>query len=365
MSLNKMWIKSIVRFPVDIRRAQRMLRDRNPVDPSPGGRPIVLDIRTPQLQFDCARHLVCIAKHARLIGSPVILRTSKLLMAGISRKLLGKDLLSDANVSWCQPGTELPSNALVLTDSETATDDSIRLIVGCDVIPGTPVMPYPLFPSMIPAASEIDRQSLRQNPRHGIFFAGRMKKAYGRVAIEQQFGVLNRLNFLETVQTTFESQISDTLNEPSKPISLLDCTKTPIESSNWLATLSQFRFMLCPPGASQPICHNAIEAMCVGTIPIIEYDDRFWPNLTDGVNAICFRGKAGLIDAVHRAISMTDDQAATMRDNVLQHYQEHLRGEEFLRKLRDDQWTYDQRMISLPFHDRNFFRQPAEANKAA
>ena len=107
MNLTTAWLKSYVRYPWDVRRAKSYLENGKTGDKSDESllsvdtfhRPIVVELHTPQLLFDCGRHLNCVAMHARLAGSPFYLRCSKVLLAGIARKLYGRELLSMLDLS--------------------------------------------------------------------------------------------------------------------------------------------------------------------------------------------------------------------------------------------------------------------------
>ena len=141
----------------------------------------------------------------------------------------------------------------------------------------------------------------------------------------------------------------------STPVILSDSRIESISASDWLPTLSSAQFFVCCPGSSQPTCHNLIEAMSVGTIPIIEYGDRVTPELRDGENAICFRGKIGLVEAIHRVDSLGPGQISQMRRNVSNFYDDHLCGTKFLTRLRDGGFDLTSRRVCMPFHERNFY----------
>src|SRR5260370_10572567 len=64
--------------------------------------------------------------------------------------------------------------------------------------------------------------------------------------------------------------------------------------SEWLKTLSRCEVFLAPPGISMPQCHNIIEAMAVGCIPLTNYIEWLSPPLTDGVNCFQFRDENDL-----------------------------------------------------------------------
>ena len=113
------------------------------------------------------------------------------------------------------------------------------------------------------------------------------------------------------------------------------------------------------------MCHNVIEAMSVGTIPILEYGDRFHPALTDDVNAICFRGSLGLVEAINRIDSLSAEKIRQLRQTVIAYFDKHLHGVKFLAELRD---ATTASAVSMPFHSKNLFqptKQPKKRRSAA
>ncbi len=367
MTLRMMWFKSVVRYPIDIRRAQGLIQGRQGVESAVAcqRRAIVLDMTTPQLQFDCGRHLNAIALHAKLIGSPFYLRCSRLLFAAIARKLFGPELLTDPNLTWLSPEQQLPSDALVLRDGPSRPVDSrrnvchshARLMIGRDAVDGDWVMPYPMHPHSLARLASTALPELRETAqRSGIFFAGRLKASYSHV--RGDFGVMNRLQIIDALRHRFADRVQSTIrpDRDHRDIVIVDAKTQGLAADQWLPTLAKFDFFVCCPGVCQPMCHNAIEAMSVGTIPLIEYASRFTPPLVEGVNAICFRGEQGLVDAIHRIQRMAPLEIQRLRRNVISHYETHLRGDRFLAKLRDTDASIGKDIaISMPFHDANFY----------
>jgi hypothetical protein len=175
--------------------------------------------------------------------------------------------------------------------------------------------------------------------------------------MQREFGVLSRLELLDTLRQRFPDRIIDSLGRgtSSRPIVLIDSRKAAISAESWLPTLSRARFFLCCPGGRQPLCHNLIEAMSVGTIPLIEYGDRITPRLRDGETAICFDGRRGLIDAVERIDRLTADELLGLSRRVAAFYDEHLCGTRFLHRLRDGHFDLSTRSLCMPFHERDFY----------
>ncbi|TWT76319.1 hypothetical protein CA13_68120 [Planctomycetes bacterium CA13] len=367
-----MELKNIVRFPIDIQRANRLLGTRNlaihcqenqsnPLlvsDPNPSQRPIVLDLYTPQMLFDCGRHFASLAHFCNQIGSRFFVRSSRMVLAGIARKVHGAEMLADPNAYWIGPDSDLPHDAFVLSDAayEKQTrpgtpHHSLEMLIGRDIPRDLPVMPYPMHPATLRCSDDLSSFKLREHrSRSGVLFAGSQKSKYGHDKMQQQFGVLSRLDLLKVIQ-----QWAGDRADGSVPIVLRDSGKAPIESKDWLPFLAKHSFFVCCPGAAQPMCHNLIEAMSVGTIPLIEYGDRMRPELEDGVTAVCFRGADGLHDALDRIDQMPPKQVETLSRSVAQYYDQHLCGKRFLKSLRDETIDVSLGQVVMPFHSENFY----------
>ena len=89
---------------------------------------------------------------------------------------------------------------------------------------------------------------------------------------------------------------------------MVERNKFDISSTQWFETISKSDFFLCLSGVELPMCHNSIEAMGLGTIPIISYNDWFFPPLEHGKNAIVFTDQKDFIAKVKQAFDMKPNQ---------------------------------------------------------
>lgn len=296
------------------------------------------------------------------------------MVAAIARKIHGREMLAMPHVRWLAATESLPAGGLVLCDHavESSSEDQmghrIQMLIGRDIDPSCPVMPYPMHPATLAHADVSQLVGLRARfKRGGILFAGNQKPKYGDAKMQRNFGVLSRLDVLRTLSEVFPSRVVQSISHdgPSDQITLSDSRTESISPSQWLPTLARSSFFLCCPGACQPTCHHLVEAMSVGTIPILEYADRVTPNLVDGKTAICFRGKSGLMSAIERIDRMPDHRLLQMRANVASFYDQHLCGTTFLRKLRDAPPESRSDRVCMPFHDRNFYDSETSLGRAA
>ncbi|MCO8123892.1 hypothetical protein NHH03_19255 [Stieleria sp. TO1_6] len=361
-----------LRYPMDIRKAKRQLasgtRTTHSEYPAIG-----LDLYSDQLLFDCARHLTCLAASAHQIRSNLMLRCDRWMLAAIAHKKLGRQFLAMDHVTWLDSLAPFPDGTLVLMDElaerssrDLAGQRTVSLLVGSDRIDGFPVMPYPMHPHQIRGLTADRKRQLRSIPKAGVFFAGNQKSRYGRDGMQNEFGVLPRLEILSLLREHFPDRIAPVdAGGRGDRIVLRDSATDPIAADQWMSVLAKHQFFLCCPGASQPVCHNVIEAMSVGCIPILEYADRLHPQIQDGINAICFQGRQGLVEAIARIDTLDAHRLTEMSQNAVDCYDNLLDGARFLATLRDNTSAIptaaQPAAVVMPFHDHNLYSQDSVA----
>lgn len=99
--------------------------------------------------------------------------------------------------------------------------------------------------------------------------------------------------------------------------------------------LSYFNFYLCCPGVVMPLCHNIVEAMSVGTIPIIEkeYAEVMYPNLEHKKNAIIFNDLNDLEKTLAEIFNLPQIDIELIRRNVLLYYEKFLSPQGMIKNL--------------------------------
>ena len=132
-----------------------------------------------------------------------------------------------------------------------------------------------------------------------------------------------------------------------------------IEPSVWLSTLATSDFFLCPPGFVMPMCHNAIEAMAVGAIPIINYPEWFDPHLEHLKNCIAFDDKADLLGKLNEVLAMSGEPIARMRQGVMDYYDNYLVPESFVGRIESNE---RKKVVVLMITDANVSKNAAKLN---
>ena len=87
-----MRLKLLLRYPRDRILASKIISNKK-APTGFAGRPVVLDLTTPNLMFDAGRHLFSIAHYAAANDSQVMLRCRGLILSGIVHKVFGRAML--------------------------------------------------------------------------------------------------------------------------------------------------------------------------------------------------------------------------------------------------------------------------------
>ena len=204
-------------------------------------------------------------------------------------------------------------------------------------------MPFPLHPNH--NTPDLDKRlqeyrSFRKNMK--IFFSGDTK-GYSQNRIQYPQAKLPRLEVINAILEYLDDDallVGDTselsnlrdATDVNKCV-IVDTSKIWVDSQDWLGDLARADFFLCPPGIVMPMCHNIIEAMAVGTIPVTSYPEWFDPDLRHMENCIVFDDREDLIEKLQLAMKMGDAQRAKMRKNVIDYYETHMKADVFIHRL--------------------------------
>lgn len=169
-----------------------------------------------------------------------------------------------------------------------------------------------------------------------IFFSGNSnQESYSNEVFSNVFGILNRVEIIETLKKYAHDKggsVSFDIHENSD-IQILDWQWSAsisskldnrIENKEWLQYLARADFFICCPGVNMPFCHNAIEAMKMGCIPVLQYNNLFAPHLKHRENCIVFTGKEDLINKIEEILKMTTPEIELMQYHVNSYFKTYL-----------------------------------------
>jgi hypothetical protein len=204
-------------------------------------------------------------------------------------------------------------------------------------------LPFPMIPRLYYEGLHKEIHSLRFfQKKLKVFFSGNFNRdQYDNPIFEKYFNKLSRIALLEAIKDNLTSDEIILTNDLTEAISDVYINKIVIsawsrislnqksikgriENKDWLKTLSGADFLLACPGFVQPMCHNLIEAMSVGVVPILEHPEFLNPPLEHKVNAIIFSGASDLCEKLREVLMMDPIQIRSMQQNVISYYDQHL-----------------------------------------
>lgn len=198
-----------------------------------------------------------------------------------------------------------------------------------------------------------------------LLFAGNTRtKQYTKGKVKKHFQMIPRNEVLDLVKShltdinTKEVTCAQDLQNPSKHIfHCVESSRYRIPADQWIPTLQQADFFLCCPGVAMPLCHNLIESLATGTIPILEYGHFVNPHLVNRVNCLSFHDRPSLVRAINLAATMPESAVLTMRENVIAYYKKYCTEGRFAERMLT---TGKEKKVTLLL---NAYRVPRPAPK--
>lgn len=175
-----------------------------------------------------------------------------------------------------------------------------------------------------------------------IFFGGNTAGGkYDKNTLHDVYGMLTRREMLDAACAAMPAgDIHRPSDAPawlesaaSHPFVLCETRRCKIPPHRWLEALAKADFFLACPGVGMPPCHNLIEAMAAGCVPILQYADYPPPPLLDRVNCLVFDDAGSLGEVIAEVRSMSQEKIRELRANVRQHYEQFLAPGRFAQRL--------------------------------
>lgn len=172
----------------------------------------------------------------------------------------------------------------------------------------------------------------------GVILSGNFEKnIYDTPTLTEKFGVLNRsvihdeIIKLESCVLISGSELSKNLASKIylEKLILMKWQSGAISSEKWRYYLSTAKFIFCAPGMTMPLCHNVIEALSVGTVPILNYANWLNPSLVEGVNCFFYSDINSIGTVVKKALAIDKEQYKIIRDNCIDYYEKYYAGFDF------------------------------------
>ncbi len=290
------------------------------------------------------RYLYLLIKFFHASGYEVVFKANPYFMWNLIEDNFSKLLLTEDRVTFSVKKPE--GYDLLISDSNSSNVISVDYFTGllhgtqksCDLVEEY-YIPMAMHPAMYSDDLwnlEIDTFSERNN---SVFFAGSFDEGsrnffsgYKQLSKDGIFEVLDRIEICKLLieENAFFPQSYEALirsvNQKEKQIIIVDTEKFSIPIRDLRKLLARYIFFLACPGVIMPLSHNIVEAMSVGTIPIVEkvYAELFIPPLQHGKNAVVFDGRESLLKQIESAFLMDAEEVSRMISNVLAYYENYL-----------------------------------------
>lgn len=214
------------------------------------------------------------------------------------------------------------------------------------------VVPYIMHPQNYQTATAVhDKKHI------GIIISGNFEdKIYNNNELLQRFRVVNRaliykvlLGNPDAVEISGKELMQDYLsNLHLQKMVIMKWQSGAIPSPKWRYYLSAARFIFCAPGMTMPLCHNIIEALSVGTVPILNYKNWMNPSLEDGVNCFVYDDENSIDSAIKLALSLDEVAYEKMRQNCLEYYDKYYRLFDFEKNRNNNITLVNEDKSDLP-----------------
>lgn len=238
-----------------------------------------------------------------------------------------------------------PLNSIVTRSN--GKEQTISVAHGLETIQQKSVdysLPFPMHPVQVVSFNQSQINRLREEKRTiRVLFSGSWTQPQYKAPLDR-YKILTRAEVIGFVVEKFGK--ANVLRQVSKREELTGLMQSPgvdaqivvsevkTRDEDWMELLSVADFFIAPPGFRYPWCHNSIEAMAVGTIPILQYNALFVPGLVHGENCFCFQNTKELEQAINTALAVSEEELHRMRQNVIAYYDRYLSSEAIVQKIK-------------------------------
>jgi hypothetical protein len=266
-----------------------------------------------------------------------------------------KKLLLNHSYSIIPPAPSYPQASVVVTDVEHSPASPNQNVIVVDYEEKLPIpsernaftLPFFMHPR-VHDSGQLNllkpTELISKERSMKILFAGNDKyPTYDNPLLPSRYGILSRHRCLETLRqnlpteqfykpTAYENLFASP-HEPAFTLSSYPSCKIP--QKFWLETVAKSDFYLATPGVHMPFCHNLIEALAVGSIPILQYPQYLQPHLEHSKNCLVFDDVESLTAIVEFAMTASPDEIERLRKGAMQFYEDYLRPGSFAKKMLD------------------------------
>jgi hypothetical protein len=176
-----------------------------------------------------------------------------------------------------------------------------------------------------------------------LFVGGVNREHYNNPRIKSIFNCLTRYEVITTLEQYSDTCFPESLEDleglirrgSAKLIIYITGKEKVLWQKDWLKTFAKANFFLALPGTTMPLCHNLIEALCAGTIPILQYNQFIYPFLEHGKNCLVFSDIDHLRLLLDEIKHFSKVKIDGMRKNVIDYYDSYFSTNAFSQNFKN------------------------------
>lgn len=220
-----------------------------------------------------------------------------------------------------------------LAEKTVTVSYETRLCRGPDEI-GFPVFVHPQLEGTLPF-----RYDVAASRPARLFFGGNTEQGkYDKDVIRDLYKMLTRREMLAAAAKEIPPHrpadaATWLASTDFHPFVMCETQHCWIPRERWLEALSKGDFFLAAPGVGMPLCHNLIEALAAGAIPILQYADYLPNPLTDGENCLSFHNADDLRKILQEIQTMPQARIVELRTAVRKYFDAILAPGQFAKRL--------------------------------
>ena len=283
------------------------------------------------------RYFYFLFKEFSCIGMEVAIQLNFSFIASVPHKKY-KSLILKEKVLYFKTAQDLPSGSIIITDHDGFNGSrNLRKVIFLkfgELLPQTDSefsLPFSMHPQNLDT-KPMTCQSKHKSSFNRIFFSGEASQPrYNRESLSKKYKVLTRFDALNKIKEAIADHFWN--SEDLKKLDLRTERSNIVPAGDWMMELASSDFFIALPGVAMPMCHNAVEALAVGTIPILQYPQYFNPPLIHGVNCLTYNSGDELINVISSAMQMELAERNKMSESCMLYYDKHLKLGSFSAKL--------------------------------
>jgi len=331
----------------EYRRAFAELLARGYHPPADGQQQVCCDFRNGAIDLVGGRYYFSLVKDLIDAGFHVVFVAHRPTLSTFGVYSLKKMLLRER---FCviRSLDELEEPYWLITDSDIPPAQNAKHVVKVDyeqrLCRSHAEMAFPVFvhPQIATGANVMPAYDVATARVARIFFGGNTKQGkYDKDVIGGIYRMLSRRKMLSEALACVSPEMIHRPDDGDRWLSsedfhsfvLCETQHCKIPQERWLEALTKVDFFLACPGVDMPLCHNLVEALASGAIPILQYADYLQPPLENGVNCFAFKDAEGLRKIIAEVLEMDPERIRAMRGNVSDYYDQFLAPGCFTKRL--------------------------------